>query len=466
MEVPTNPPAPPTDPTGVSPEVSPSVSRVSPEVSPVGKAWDEWEAHVKKKQPNLGEPPLPSSTTLDDLAEHHGRIKELKTVHVDVLLAWCSNSGCTGTFKTKGKRTKGFTVGGTIAEKRSRLMLFYTNYNANKAMKEKEEKDAAAIRDQLQQKEAEQKAKQALNMNEWLLLFMIITTKEDPGVVADMKKVVEASENREEIDANERMNMVAFIAKYWTREHCIVHRDVPDIIPRSIFPDLDPKGNDDGEINWDRLPKTIFSFYNKLRSALTVMVNNYTASGQGDSDPWDYCDPFKTGKKQENILLAYLFYNAGYLDFAMRTLEGQSIEAGLGGSPLSQPVISSSSSQRSASSESSWSSRIKRKRSPSTGIDFDALGRAMRPEKSPIELDLMKSQADLARAAAASEDRKALAEAAAARAGRYTVLLGHLKDLTDQRENARRKGDEKLIEFLGFQLDCIQAKIKDAMEDM
>ena len=130
MEVPTNPPAPPTDPTGVSPEVSPSVSRVSPEVSPVGKAWDEWEAHVKKKQPNLGEPPLPSSTTLDDLAEHHGRIKELKTVHVDVLLAWCSNSGCTGTFKTKGKRTKGFTVGGTIAEKRSRLMLFYTNYNA------------------------------------------------------------------------------------------------------------------------------------------------------------------------------------------------------------------------------------------------------------------------------------------------------------------------------------------------
>ena len=58
------------------------------------------------------------------------------------------------------------------------------------------------------------------------------------------------------------------------------------------------------------------------------------------------------------------------------------------------------------------------------------------------------------------------AEAAAARAGRYTVLLGHLKDLTDQRENARRKGDEKLIEFLGFQLDCIQAKIKDAMEDM
>ena len=55
-------------------------------------------------------------------------------------------------------------------------------------------------------------------MNEWLLLFMIITTKEDPGVVADMKKVVEASENREEIDANERMNMVAFIAKYWTRE--------------------------------------------------------------------------------------------------------------------------------------------------------------------------------------------------------------------------------------------------------
>jgi hypothetical protein len=48
------------------------------------------------------------------------------------LLAWC-NSGCTATFKRKGKRTKGFTVRGTIAEKKSRLMFFYTNYNANKA---------------------------------------------------------------------------------------------------------------------------------------------------------------------------------------------------------------------------------------------------------------------------------------------------------------------------------------------
>ena len=59
--------------------------------------------------------------------------------------------------------------------KRSRLVL-YTKYDANKAIKEK---DAAAIREQLQRKEAESKAKQALNMNQWLLLFMIITNKED-----------------------------------------------------------------------------------------------------------------------------------------------------------------------------------------------------------------------------------------------------------------------------------------------
>ena len=54
--------------------------------------------------------------------------------------------------------------------------MLYTKYDANKAIKEK---DAAAIREQLQRKEAESKAKQALNMNQWLLLFMIITNKED-----------------------------------------------------------------------------------------------------------------------------------------------------------------------------------------------------------------------------------------------------------------------------------------------